>query len=254
MLTIRTTGFSSLNESVRMQLAALLGMELEPSPEKVRLWATMVKPTGATYTDVVDWVTHMQIQLKKQRMQEDNRLPTPANTITPSPSPVLKTVSPVASPFTPPVVAYAGTHSYYRENTKQEQSPPSRPLPQPDILSYKQPPLLRVSQMQARRGSPSPFSPMTPTVSPTAPIDASPSQMNATNIASQTNNRKQSRPPVQRTPKFQDIIAQSVVDAAANPTTEDPPPTSAAEFNKMFAPYEAKLLHLMKTLESKLDS
>lgn len=254
MFTICSTGFASLNEAVRGQLAALLSMELEPSPEKVRLWATMVKPTGAIYTDVVEWVMHMQIQLKKQSTHEANRLPTPAHTVTPEPSPVLKTVSPVAPPVTPPVVAYTGTHSYYRENMKQAQSPP-HPLSQPDILSHKQPPLLRVPQMQARRGSPPPFSPMSPTVSTTIPIYASPSQLNATNIASQTNNKKQSRPPVQRTPRFQDIIAQSVVDAAASPTiSKDPPPTSAAEFNKMFAPYEAKLLQLMKALESKLDS
>ncbi|KAF9479356.1 hypothetical protein BDN70DRAFT_878842 [Pholiota conissans] len=240
------TRFASLNEATRAQLAALLGMEEghNPSPEKVRIWANMVKTSGATYTDVVDWVKHLQIEFEKQAEKEaTTRLPTPGTTVSPEPvSPVMK--SP-AMPFVPPVVAYAGEHSFYARS-----SPPQSPATvKPPFMIRKTAALAGPPPTQGPLSSPQLPTPISPNFPYSSPV---PTMIPP---AKRTPRPSMSIPhtpaPAQRAPTLHEIVAQSVAEAAASPTTpKEALPTTAAEFTALFDPYEAKLSKLLQVLKS----
>ncbi|KDR75529.1 hypothetical protein GALMADRAFT_485618 [Galerina marginata CBS 339.88] len=216
--------FPSLVPSTLESLNSMLKELQNPSPELIKVWANLLAVTGATYQDVVGYV------LARARVDRSDRLPTPADTVTPEPS-----VSP-NSPTQPPLPTPAyGNVTVKKDSTQSPVLPPVtiRPPQYQGQSQYQGQAPFRVErqshqelQFSHYRSSPtSPTSPMSP---------------DGAGIA----HGQRLRPALK-------AIFQGVANAVARPATPpDVLPSNAAEFSAMFAPYEKQLLQLGHTLEN----
>ncbi|KAF8959938.1 hypothetical protein BDZ97DRAFT_1761090 [Flammula alnicola] len=220
------TRFPSLNAPILEHLSVLLKAQQNPPPEVVRTWATLLASTGATYSDVVAWVRWQQ-QKAAAQPNPANRLPTPANTITPEPS-----VS--------PIFAYAGPHAFYKQDPAQSPVlPPLRVKPYPP--EPKLSPAVEERKIEIMKPSSQSFSP--------SGHSHNHRSLSPRYAGASRSDAKQMRP-VPRVATL-DAIMHGVADAVASPAApSEKLPINAAEFNAMFAPYENRLSQLMRALES----
>lgn len=243
----------------------------------------MLASQGAAYQDVVNWVNTTGRNINKSTAT--TRLPTPANTASPSHSPSLPPSSPVInhmeaqntthqgaavkrelmhSPMLAPLTIPIATQRndvYVQNRQGSSRYSPFTPISVASSSSISSaPPVTPVSPARTvQSGSPARIIQSAPRAVVNAPGPTSPVRLAESypNLLRWREQQQQQRPQSQQrqqskrpnAPVFQAII-HGVADAASAPTSPTTTvPSSAAEFNQMFAPYEKQMAQLMQSLE-----
>ncbi|PPQ89013.1 hypothetical protein CVT25_005112 [Psilocybe cyanescens] len=222
--------FPSLTKAALEHLEVLLKNQPNPPSDVIHTWAALLSAQGVTYQDVVNWVN-----TTGHNNGTNTRLPTPTNTASPEHSPSLPPSSPV------------GNHA---PNIMKRDPMRSPMLPPLAIPTTNQLDGLVVHSQGSRY---SPFTPISATSSTSTAPPITPASPAGTIHTWQPPQQQQQQQQQQlkrpHVPILQAII-RGVADAVS--TTNLPAaavPSSAAEFNEMFAPYEKQMVQLMHALE-----
>ncbi|CAA7260432.1 unnamed protein product [Cyclocybe aegerita] len=260
--------FPSLTPDALKHLSVLVKEQPNPSETVLKTWATLLAPMGATERDILAWSTYskelLEIQAqslsKSEPISASMRLPTPSDTVTPEPLTAASSMSPQTPIHELVPILVTGPSNQAFKHYKIEAQSPVIPAQQPfnptaPTASYYRPrPALQVATMAPPAPSGPTSTPQSMVMSPIVAAAYTPISYTPISPAGGDPPRGEIEPPQLPPKPALRAIIEGVTDALADPRTPQDEvmlsPTSATEFEAVFATYRQRLAPLIHELDS----